>query len=252
MTRLQAVVFDLGGTLLEFANWDAEMATRWRAAHRNLVQAGLAAVPDEDAFVAALVEAELEHWRRVDTERWSGPPSGLVQEGYRRLGRPADERTIMAVLDACARALNGWAQPYPDAIPTLQWLREHGCRIGLLSNTWWAADWHNADLATHGLHPYLDELVYTSDLPHSKPHPEAFRTIARRLGVPAEACVMVGDRPLDDIGGGLGAGMRAVLKTNGLAVEVPPHVQPTAVIACLSELPPLVEQWRYTGSPVPG
>jgi len=220
------------------------MAVRWRAAYRHLAAAPPAslALPEEDACVQAMVAAELEHWRRVDTEHWSGPPSGLVHEGCRRLGIQPDETAIIAVLDACARAVNGWAQPFPDAEPTLQWLRARGFRIGLLSNTWWAADWHNADLATHGLHPYLDELVYTSDLPHSKPHPEAFRTVAGRLGVPAERCLMVGDRPVDDVGGGLAAGMLAVLKTNGRPVDVPAHIRPTATIAHLAELPPLLER----------
>src|SRR5205085_3438422 len=143
----------------------------------------------------------------VDTEHWSGPPSGLVRDGYRRLGRHPDENEIIAVLDACARALDGWAQPFPDARPTLETLRARGYRIGLLSNTWWAADWHNADLATHGLNEYLDELVYTSDLPHSKPHPEACRTIAERLGVAHEYCVMVGDLAIDDVECALRAGM---------------------------------------------
>ena len=43
--------------------------------------------------------------------------------------------------------------------------------------------------------PYIDELVYTSDLPHSKPHPTVFREIATPLGVPSEACVRGGLRP---------------------------------------------------------
>src|SRR5947209_14775553 len=110
-------------------------------------------------------------------------------------------------MDGYAHAISGWGQVFPDAREVLVVLRDRGFRIGLLSNTWWAADWHNADLATHGLSRYLDELVYTSDLPHSKPHPVAFQTIAGRLGVPCEHCVMVGDRPIDDIGGGLRAGM---------------------------------------------
>jgi len=141
------------------------------------------------------------------------------------------------VLDAYARAIDGWARPFDDSRRVLEHVRAKGYRIGLLSNTWWAADWHNADLATHGLDCYLDELVYTSDLPHSKPHPVAFHTVGGRLGVPLENCVMVGDRPIDDISGALGAGMRGVLKTNGRSPVVPPHVQPTAVIEHLAELP---------------
>lgn len=243
MPPVHGIIFDLGGTLLDYPNWESEVAVRWRNTYRELRNLRPSDLPDEETFVQALLAAENEHWRRVDTEHWSGPPSGLVLDGYRRLGRHPDEQEVMTVLDACARALDGWARPFPDAQPTLEYLRGKGYRIGLLSNTWWAADWHNAHLATHGLDRYLDELVYTSDLPHSKPHPVAFQTIAGRLGVAQERCVMVGDRPIDDIGGGLGAGMRAVLKTNGRSPEVPASVQPTAVIAHLAELPPLLESF---------
>src|SRR5262245_64916428 len=85
-------------------------------------------------------EAELAHWRRVESEQWSGPPSTLIQDGFHRLGRRASEAQIVAVLDGYARAVDGWAKVFPDSQETLVWLRETGLRIGLLLNTWWAAD----------------------------------------------------------------------------------------------------------------
>jgi putative hydrolase of the HAD superfamily len=248
MPEVRAIIFDLGGTLLEFPDWDAQVADRWGATYDQFRAIRPHAAPPRAEFVQAMLAAEIEHWRRVDNEHWSGPPSGLVRDGFARIGQHADEATILAVLDACARALDGWARPFPDAAPTLQRLRGKGYRLGLLSNTWWAAEWHNADLATHGLHHYLDELVYTSDLPHSKPHREVFRTVAERLGSAHEHCLMIGDRPVDDVSGALGAGMRGVLKTNGRMPEVPPHITPTAVIEHLAELPPLIEQLNRNGA----
>lgn len=103
--------------------------------------------------------------------------------------------------------------------------------------------WHNADLAAHGLAEYLDELVYTSDLPHSKPHPSVFQTVAGLLGTAPAACVMIGDRLLDDVGGALGVGMRAVWKQNTKPWPRPPEVTPTATIRHLAELPPLLRTW---------
>ncbi len=247
MAEVRAIIFDLGGTLLEFPDWDQQVAVRWGSTYDQLLAIRPQAAPDRAVFVQAMLAAELEHWRRVDNEHWSGPPSGLVRDGYARMGRHADEGTILAVLDACARALNGWARPFADAAPTLEYLRGQGYRLGLLSNTWWAAAWHNADLATHGLNPYLDELVYTSDLPHSKPHREVFRTVAERLGVAHEHCVMIGDRPIDDISGALGAGMRGVLKTNGRMPDLPPQVTPSAIIDHLAELPPLIAHFNRNG-----
>jgi putative hydrolase of the HAD superfamily len=241
----RAVVFDLGGTLVDWHDWDAQTPERWAKAHGHL-RATLAreSWPARDNFVEAMMVAEAAHWQRVEHEHWSGPPSGVVTEGLRALGMHAHEAEILAVLDGYARAVDGEAFVFPDSAPTLQWLRERGYRIGLLSNTWWAAEWHNADLATHGLAGLIDELVYTSDLPHSKPHRSVFEHVAELLGQAPEACVMVGDRPIDDIAGALGAGMRAVWKTNGSPRPKPDTIIPTATIRDLGELPALLEAWR--------
>jgi putative hydrolase of the HAD superfamily len=150
---------------------------------------------------------------------------------------------MLAALDGYAHAVDGWATVFPDARETLQLLRKSGYQLGLLSNTWWAAEWHNADLAAHGLDELIDEIVYTSDLPHSKPHPSVFLEVAGRLDVTVDACVMVGDRMIDDIGGALGVGMRAVWKENTSPWPKPAHITPTATIANLAELPRLLRAW---------
>lgn len=240
----RAVIFDLGGTLVDWHDWDARTPERWARTHSYLLTALIHhRWPPRERFVDAMLAAETAHWRRVEVEHWSGPPSAVVSEGLRSLGMYGHETEILTVLDGYARAVDGEAFVFPDAVPTLEWLRERGYRIGLLSNTWWAAEWHNADLATHGLSRLIDELVYTSDLPHSKPHPWVFEHVAGLLGHDAAACVMVGDRPIDDIGGALGAGMRAVWKTNGEPRAKPGHIVPTATIRDLAELPALLEGW---------
>ncbi len=240
----RAVIFDLGGTLVDWPGWVEDSPQRWGVSYDYLVAAQPdGAWPERDEYVRAMREAELAHWRRVETEHWSGPPSGLVRDGFARLGRHVHEAELLAALDGYARAVAGWAIVFPDSRPTLQLLRERGYRLGLLSNTWWAAEWHNADLATHGLADLLDELVYTSDLPHSKPHPAVFREVAARLGVEPAACVMVGDRMVDDVSGALGAGMRAVWRVNANPWPKPERVVPTAAITCLAELPSLLRAW---------
>ena len=180
----RAVIFDLGGTLVDWPGWVEDAPRIWGVAYDHVVT-GLPGLdwPERQVFVAAMREAEMAHWRRVETEHWSGPPSGLVLDGFRRLGHHPQEAELLAALDGYAHAVDGWAIVFPDAQATLKTLRERGYKLGLLSNTWWAAAWHNADLATHGLDVFLDELVYTSDLPHSKPHPSVFEDVAGRLGV---------------------------------------------------------------------
>ncbi len=243
MSAPRAVVFDLGGTLVHWADWEDAAPLKWAAAYDTLRDAAPdGGLPSRADFVDAMRTAEKAHWVRVDREHWSGPPTALVSDGFRRLGLAIPDHLLIATLDGYARAVAGWCAVFPDARDTLLTLRERGYRLGLLSNTWWAAEWHNADLADHGLGDLLDEVVYTSDLPHSKPHPSVFAEIAARIGVPAAECVMIGDRQIDDVAGAKAAGMRGVWRRNGSGFP-PSDIAPDATVDGVSELPPLLRRW---------
>ncbi|HEY6957833.1 MAG TPA: HAD family hydrolase [Candidatus Limnocylindria bacterium] len=243
MTVPRAVVFDLGGTLVHWPDWEEGAASKWAAAYDALALAERSRTwPARDDFVSAMRAAEKAHWVRVDGEHWSGPPTALVSDGFRRLDLDVDERALLATMDAYARAVAGWCSVFPDARDTLVALRERGYRLGLLSNTWWAAEWHNADLAAHGLAELLDELVYTSDLPRSKPHPSVFAEVATRLDVEPAACVMIGDRQIDDVSGAKAVGMRGIWRRNDSGFPTS-DVPADAVVDRLSELPALLRAW---------
>jgi HAD superfamily hydrolase (TIGR01662 family) len=242
VTAPRAVVFDLGGTLVEWPDWEGGAAAKWGLAYDAFRAASEGTTATREEFVAAMRAAEKAHWERVDRDHWSGPPTGLVSDGFRRLGSAVDDRALLAALDGYARAVAGWCTVFEDARDTLATLRERGYRLGLLSNTWWAAGWHNADLAAHGLAGLLDELVYTSDLPHSKPHPSVFREIASRLHVAPEACVMIGDRQIDDVSGARAVGMRAIWRRNESGFPAS-DVPPDRVVDGLVELPDLLRSW---------
>ncbi|HTE86084.1 MAG TPA: HAD family hydrolase [Dehalococcoidia bacterium] len=242
IASIAAIIFDLGGTLVDWPDWDTAWEERWGSAFDFYRERALGSAPERGKFVEAMHAAELAHWRRVEEDCWSGPPASVIQDGFRRMGQESGEHGVLVALDGYARAVSGWAQVYPDARSTLLALRERGLSLGLVSNTWWAASWHNADLAEHGLEDLIDVAVYTSDLPHSKPHASVFKHVTARLAVPPEQCVMVGDRPVDDISGALRAGMTAVLKTNGHPRPIPDGVHPSATIETLSELPAVLER----------
>lgn len=246
MTRIQGVIFDLGGTLIDWPDWDEDIERRWGLSYDYLVEQcpGRTWPVDKEAYVQAMRAAERHHWQQVAAQQISSTPTALLREGFQRLNWQANDQEVMLALDGYARAIYGWAIIFPDAIETLQMLRQRGYALGLLSNTWWAAEWHNADLALHGLTPLLDKIVYTSDLPHSKPHPSVFYTVTERLQVDPTCCVMVGDRMVDDISGALGVGMRAVWKQTDYPWPRPDHITPTATISLLSDLLSLLEEWE--------
>ena len=136
MAAPRAVVFDLGGTLVHWPDWDEGATVKWSASYDHLI----ATYPERrwparEAFVGAMREAEASHWERVDREHWSGPPTGLVREGFDRLGVPPSSDELMAAMDGYARAISGWGKVFPDARDVLVTLRERGYFLVGLDST---------------------------------------------------------------------------------------------------------------------
>ena len=69
-----------------------------------------------------------------------------------------------------------------------------------------------------GLAEYFDEIISSELIGVSKPNAEIFLETQKRLGIPAQHCLFVGDHPINDIQGALNAGMNAVL-IEGFHVE---------------------------------
>lgn len=232
---VDAVVFDWGGTLAEYG--DLDMADMWHAAARHLD-------PDRAEEVCArLVAVEQASWARVALDQRSTTLSSLLTLASAQLGLDVAQAVLE---EAATHHLDSWTPHMrhdPQAAPTLAALKEMGLGVGLLSNTHWPRAFHEHFLERDGLASFIDVRCYTSELTHTKPHPEAFRAVLSQLGVddPARA-VFVGDRPYDDVLGAKSFGMRAVLRPNP---AVPSHaVEPDAVITGLPELIALVERWR--------
>lgn len=234
---INAVLFDWGGTLTTFHSVD--MIDAW------LVAAEVLAPDRADEVAAALLDAEREIWARTTGTMRSARTSEVLQAAGEAVGLPIDE-----VLHdkAVASYLDHWAptsQARPEARPMLHALRDRGLRTGLLSNTHWPRERHEEWLARDGLLDLLDARVYTSDLDHVKPHPDAFDALLDAVGVAADEAVFVGDRLHDDVYGAKAIGMRGVWVRND---AVPSYdVEPDGVIDELGELVPLVDAWLSAG-----
>ena len=224
---ISAVIFDWGGTLTPWH--DIDHAGLWRSICEPHFPA------DHAARAAAALAAETELWELARTEHRSATIWAV-------LARAGIEPSPAFVADY----LRAW-EPHtltdPDCATVLGRLRDHGTRIGVLSNTMWPRDWHEEVFRRDGVLELIDGAVYSSEIPWTKPHPEAFGAAMAALGVtdPA-ACVFVGDRPWDDIHGAKSLGMRAVLIPNSSVPSFESAI-PDAVISRLADLPALVESW---------
>ena len=226
---VRAVLFDWGGTLSQHV--DVDLLAMWRAAARVLAPA------DPEPVAAALLAAELQWWRESVA---AGDRSGTTEQ----LVRSVAAETHLDVAGALAAYHDAWSPTVahdPAAAEVLTGLRERGIATGLLSNTHWPRALHEQWLDEAGLLTLLDVRLYTSDMTHMKPHPQAFLTLCHAIGVdPAEA-VFVGDRPRDDVSGAQAVGMRTVLMT-GRPVEAW-DVTADAELTTLAGLLALVDEW---------
>lgn len=242
LVPIDAVIFDWGGTLAEYAT--IELEDMWRLAARHLArEQGSSTRRDENELVSRLAQVEVDFWATTATHQRAGTLGDLLHAATAALELDVTEAVLE---EAATRYLDAWTphiRHEPDAADTLRALRRRGLRIGLLSNTHWPRAFHEHFLARDGLAGLIDARLYTSELHVMKPHPEAFRAALDAVGVtdPARA-VFVGDRPFDDVLGAQQSGLRSVLRHNP---EVPPYdVTPDAHIERLFDLVEVIDHWR--------
>jgi HAD superfamily hydrolase (TIGR01662 family) len=197
---LRAVLFDVDFTL---ARPGPELGPdAYRQAGERF---GLALDPAlyEQARIAALEglqrHPELEH----DEEIWIAFTERIV----RGMGAADDAQAWECAVEIERR----WERSfnfalYDDVLPTLEVLRRHGLKIGLVSNGIRDLDEFVADHR-------LDVDVALASRGHGwvKPHPSIFRAVLEQLEVEPEDAAMVGDSPEDDIEGARAIGMAAFL-----------------------------------------
>ncbi len=244
MTRLLAVTFDLGGTLVEYENvlWEELEAAAWRNVHRHLAARGQFPGTADD-FTQAMMEASAGFWRRAEQTQQSARLHEVFHQGLARLGLPApNPDDFVELAEHFHAGTIDLVSVYDDALPTLLELKRRGLKLGLISNTLWPGALHTRDLRRFGLDELFDVLTYSSEHPHTKPHPSIFWETLRRLGdIPPERAAHVGDRIVDDVQGAQRAGMKGILKAHPRRVPVE-GIKPDARIERLAELPDVLER----------
>jgi putative hydrolase of the HAD superfamily len=122
---------------------------------------------------------------------------------------------------------------FEDTLPCLEALRPR-YRIGLLSNGSRLPE-------TIGLGGYFESVVFAQDHRVAKPDTRLFEICRAELGLPPQACALVGDHPLNDVVGAKRAGWSAVwIDRSGDGTYVPPagcREVPDAVITSFAQLP---------------
>lgn len=232
-----AVVFDWGGTLTPWH--DIDFHEEWL----SYARAWGGPPPEQAAMADRIMAASAAAWQRSREVHRSTRVEDIVAEAGIDLG----DARHPAALAAYLRFWDAHTHTDPQVRPLWEALRASGIRVGVLSNTVWTREHHRAIFERDGVLDLIDADVYSSEIPWTKPHAEAFRTAAARVGAAPEAVVYVGDRLFEDVHGPHQVGMRAIwLPSSNIPADQ--HVEtgdePDAVADELRDVLSIVERWR--------
>ncbi|MBL6617760.1 MAG: HAD family hydrolase [Reyranella sp.] len=218
--RYQAVLFDVGGPLdMEFA---------WEIAVDGAIASacGLEGIRVDQAAIEEASEAAV---------------AAFAPDAYRHMietlcgGDPATTERIRQRVRAMVGNLDVF-QLRPEIDSLLRRLSERGLRLGIVANQPQAAA---ERLARAGIGDLFEHHGLNGLTGISKPDPRAFAAAAEALGVPARACIMVGDRIDNDIAPAKALGMAAILFRGGRHRRQRPRSpaeEPDAVVSDVREL----------------
>jgi putative hydrolase of the HAD superfamily len=205
MSRIRAIVFDVGGTLLYPADPVGETYARFARAHGVKIQAEAATT----AFHQALKDGSLRVKRAV-------PQNGDDRAWWKQVVR----RSLPEQAFAEAKAFDvffeevylHFAKPeawgvYPEVLEVFEALRDYAVEIALLSN--WDARLHPV-LDGIGLGEFLPNRFISAELGWEKPDPAIYRHVSDVLRLKPESLLSVGNDARHDVEGPRKAGWRAV------------------------------------------
>ncbi|MFO1477664.1 MAG: HAD-IA family hydrolase [Verrucomicrobiota bacterium] len=188
---IQAVTFDVGGTLIEprpsVGHIYAEVARRH----------GIQAAPEvlNERFKAA--------WRRrPEFDYTRAGWCGIVEECFNR--GPLEEKFFSELYDRFADPAS-W-HLYDDVLPTLDALEAGGVRLGIVSN--WDERLREL-LDRFGLLRRFEVVMISCEAGCRKPAEAIFKRAAAAFGLEPGALLHVGDHPEFDLAGARAAGFQA-------------------------------------------
>ena len=219
LANVQAVIFDLDGTLLDRRlSFELFVRDQWKrfAAFLQTV--------DQEHYVQTLIELDRDGYA-PRKELFTGMiaqfelPPGLAETLLK------DYRA--AFPNACVL--------FPDALHTLSSLRASGLKLGLITNG--SVRMQSRKLECLALSPRFDSILISDAEGISKPDPQIFHRALRRLSADAARAVFVGDHPEVDVAGARAAGMQAVWRRDPRVLRI---VEADAAIDELGDLLPLL------------
>ncbi len=199
--ELQAVTFDVGGTLIECWPSVGHVYAEVAALH------GFAGI-DPHALNRrfGVAWSNLRDFRHT-REEWAA----LVDETFGDLVGPGGTQSFFGALYERFAQPGAW-RVFEDVVPTLTALKSRGFKLGLISN--WDERLRPL-LRKLGLYDYFDVITVSCEVALPKPSPAIFAQIAQIMALAPDQILHIGDSLVSDVQGARCAGFQALWLRRG-------------------------------------
>lgn len=242
-TKIEAVLFDLGETLVNFGKIDSGRLFKeaGRRSYTFLKKLNQPVGRFRQYFWRNMWGLYVRYYISMVTGR-DFDSLALLEKYGRRRGFNLSREEWQELNWLWYEPLRKRARTEPDLAETLTKLTEAGLKLGIVSNTFVNAGALDRHLTEEGLIGFFDTRVYSCEFSFRKPDKRIFLEAARQVGVQPANIMYVGDRINKDVKGALRAGMKPVLKNayTNAGKKVPDGVER---IERISELPELVHKF---------
>ncbi len=218
MFMIQAVLFDLGDTLLHFETGDKKKLLHAivRPVYDGVCELGY----QPPAYEAYSRIAKWQFLRAFFWSRLCRREVRLVHE-IRRVHRSmrlnlTEEETI-EVTDRFFPAVREFFTKDASAVEVVSELDGAGYKLGIVSNTVMPGATIDDYLNREGLLSYFPVRIYSSEVGYMKPNRRIFQLAVDRLEIAPENMFFVGDRLDNDVRGPSRLGMKTILIQHGPA-----------------------------------
>jgi putative hydrolase of the HAD superfamily len=204
---IRAIGFDLGETLIFYRDTPLSWASLYRKALER-VASSCGVSPSDAQFSSA--EQILANYNTRLVPRTREIPADEILSLVVCCWGCQHTSNLSQAIDSFFSFFQRQMCAYPDAIPTLQSLRERGIPTGILTDVPYGMPraFVERDLDTANLTGLIDVLLTSVEIGVRKPETAGYLSLASRLGITPEQMLYIGNEP-KDIQGACQAGMWA-------------------------------------------
>ena len=126
-------------------------------------------------------------------------------------------------------------RPFAEAVATVRWMREQGCRLALLTNG--GSRGQREKINRFDLAGLFDTILVEGEVGFGKPDPRIYTRALSELDVAADQAWMVGDNLEWDVAGPQREGITGIwIDARGRGLPPGHHVRPDRIISRLADL----------------